>query len=88
MNPFVTNPPVTTYAAGDRTGLYALASQPCFTGAGLALLGRPLRPLTPARCVLSGVLDPPRPLICGALPRRCRCGSEMSPAAPGPRTRV
>ena len=44
MNPFVTNPPVTTYAAGDRTGLYALASQPCFTGGGLALLaGRSVR---------------------------------------------
>lgn len=39
MNPYVTNPPVTAYADGDRSGLYALASQTCFTGGGLALLG-------------------------------------------------
>jgi predicted Zn-dependent protease len=38
MNPYVTSPPVTAYAAGDRTGLYALASQACFTGAGFSTL--------------------------------------------------
>lgn len=31
MNPFVASPPVTAYGDGDRTGLHALASQPCFT---------------------------------------------------------
>jgi hypothetical protein len=39
MNPSLSNPVVTAYAAGDQTGLYSLASQPCFTGGGLAALG-------------------------------------------------
>jgi hypothetical protein len=38
MNPSLSNPVVTAYAAGDQTGLWSLASQACFTGAGLAAL--------------------------------------------------
>ena len=36
MNPYLPNPAPQDYRRGDRTGLAALASQPCFTGPSLA----------------------------------------------------